>query len=124
MIAQATTVIDVWRDATPDVADTVNAYGDETETPRDTGDSAQSDDPYLSGVPASIIEESRRIVDPTSGDMRLIRFVVGKVTGGTDVIAGDIVRDRKDGTRYRVRSISQKQSVVMTMDRHLELEVG
>lgn len=125
MIAQATTIIDVWRDVTVGPGSlTTNEYGDETETPRDTGDPTKADDPYLSGIPASIIEESRRIVDPTSGDMRLLKYVVGKVTGGTDVAAGDIVGDRKDGTRYRVRSISQKQSVVMTMDRHLELEAA
>ena len=124
MIAQATTIIDVWRDATPGTVDTTNKYGDDTETPRDTGDPAQTDDPYLKGIPASIIEESRRVIDPTTSDLRLIRYVVGKVTGGTDIIDGDIVKDRKDGASYRVRSFSQKQSVVMTMDRHLELEIG
>lgn len=128
MIASATTIIDVFRDPTPDdipddAATTYDAWGNEIETPRDAGDPALADDPYLKGVFASIIEESRRIPDPTTGDLRLVRYLVGKVSGGTPIEAGDIVQDRADGVRYAVRSISQKKSPVMLTDRHLELEL-
>lgn len=126
MIAQATTIIDVWRDATPaslpDAQQTVNEWGDETDTPRDTGDPAQADDPYLVGIPASIVEKMQRRPDPDSGDLRVVRYVTGRVGTRTDIRPGDRVKDRKDGSWYAVREAMQPQHTVMELDIRLDLE--
>ena len=123
MIAQATTIIDVYRDATaptlPDDQQTYDTWGDEVETPRGTGG---TDAPYLSGVKASLIEHTQRVIDPTTGDVRRIRHYAGRVTGGIDIQVGDIVADRADGARYAVRESSQPKSVVQMLDVRLDLE--
>lgn len=128
MNALATTTIDVFRDvdaaATPDPLDSdVDPFGDEVETPRaDTADDADLDpDPHLRKLPASIIEQTRRPFDPTAGDLRTVKFVVGRVTSGTDIRRGDIVVDRKDGGRYRVNDAVQPQNMAMRLDLRLDL---
>lgn len=121
MIAQATTIIDVWRDATdaslPESQQTLDEWGDEVDTPRDTADS-----PYLSDIPASIIEKMQRRPDPDSGDLRTVRYVSGRVGSRTDIRPGDRVKDRKDGSWYAVREAMQPQNTVMELDIRLDLE--
>lgn len=128
MIAQATTRIDVFRDAaadTPEPGDEeIDEWGNEIEGDRpDTPDDVDTDpDPYLRDISASIIERTMRSPDPTTGDPRTVRYVVGRVGNGTDVRAGDIVVDRMRGGRYRVTGWSEPQNVAMRLDRRLDLE--
>lgn len=108
MRARATTVVDIFRDADDTDAD---QYGDETET---------GTDPLTSGVPASIIEQTRRAPDTTSGDLVPVSALVGRVGGDVDVRKGDRLRDR-DGAFYAVLSVRQPQSPIGQLDRVLEL---
>jgi hypothetical protein len=128
-MTQATTRIDVFRDVdastTPDTGDTdFDEWGNEIETPRpDTDDDEDTDpDPYLRDLPASIIERTMRSPDPSTGDLRTIRYLVGRVTNGTDVQSGDIISDRRTGERYRVAGWSEPRNPMVRVDRRLELE--
>lgn len=127
MIGLATTRIDVFRDLSADTPEddaARNEWGDEVETPRpDTDADPDLDpDPFIRDEPASIIERTRRFPDPTTGDFRTVRYLVGRVTGGVDVSTGDIIVDRKTGDRYSVTGWSEVQSPVMRLDRRLDLE--
>lgn len=118
-----TTVIDVFRDAdatAPAGSEDRDVFGDEVETPRQT-DLDPDDDPYLDGVPASIIEQTRRVPDVTSGDLRTVRFVVGRASHGLDIRRGDIVLDRSDGARYRVDAVASPQNPAMPLDLRFDL---
>lgn len=126
MIAQATTVVDVYRDLTPGsepVDVTYDEWGNEIETPRpDTAADPDTDpDPLLRGVPASIIERQRRFPDPTSGSLVTVSFHVGRVGSEVDVRQGDRLFDRGDARWYRVADVSRPQNPVVRLDQRLEL---
>jgi hypothetical protein len=124
VIALATTIVDVYRDANAPDPGTgeggdVDAWGDEVETETDT-DADSLPDPHLSGIPASIIEQTQRVRDDAGG-LRPVRFVVGRVSGRADVQSGDRIRDRKNGAWYAVTATDQPQSPVIELDLRLEL---
>ena len=73
----------------------------------------------LTCIPASVIERTQRI--PNDGDLSTVRYVVGRVTGGTDIVDGDRIVDRKTRTVYRVDGWSQPQNFGVRLDRRLEL---
>lgn len=127
MIALATTLIDVYRDATPGSDEetdvTRNEWGDEVDTPRpDTDADDDTDpDPLTRGIPASIIERTRRVPDENGGNLVPVTFIVGRVSGDVDVRPGDRLYDRNHGAWYAVEDATQPQSPVMLLDRRLEL---
>lgn len=88
-----------------------NSYGDEV----DNGTVAAS------GIPASIIEQTRFTQDPSSGTPRVIRYVTGRLYNGTDVRAGDQIRDERDSTIYIVDSVTTPQHGAIRPDVRLEL---
>lgn len=127
MIALATTIVDVYRDTNAPNSGTgeggdVDAWGDEIETPApDTSADTDTDpDPHLRGIPASIIEQTQRVRDDAGG-LRPVRFIVGRVSGRSDVQSGDIIRDRKDGSTYAVTATDKPQNPVIELDLRLEL---
>lgn len=128
VIGFATTTIDVYRDvdaaSSPDTTDAdLDAFGDEIETPRpDTaGDADIEPDPLLRAVPASIIEQTQRAPDPSSGDLRAVRAITGRVGGEVDVRTGDRIRDRLDGGWYSVDATTRPQNPAGLLDLRLEL---
>lgn len=60
----------------------------------------------LSSVRASIIERTRTVLDPASGEPRTIRNVVGRLPGDADVVKGDRVQDVRRGVFYVVEEIT------------------
>lgn len=116
MIAQATTRVDVFRDADAGQA-TVDrdVYGDEVETPRAAGAA------YLADRPASIIEKTRRVYDAADGQFRTVAYLSGRMNGGTDVQTGDILMDLRTGVSYSVTSAVQPMNPVMLPDLRLDL---
>lgn len=109
MKAKATTLVDVHRDADSTDSD---GYGDDTET---TGS------PVYEAVPFSIIEQTRRTPDPTSGDLVPVSALIGRCGSEFDVRKGDRLHDRGDGAWYAVSDATKPQSPVGTLDRRLEL---
>lgn len=101
----ATTTIAVLRGTS------TNSYGDEV----DNGTVAAS------GIPASIIEQTRFTQDPSSNTPRVIRYVTGRLYHGTDVRPGDQIRDERDSTVYMVDSVTTTQHGAILPEVRLEL---
>lgn len=103
MIARATTTVRVLRGTETD------PYGDEVDSV-DAGAYRQSK------VPASIIERSRRVRNPVSGEIRVDVSTAGRVGAGVDLRTGDRLLDERTGQVYLVEQISQTQSPVNVGD--------
>lgn len=111
MLARATTTVDVHRDADTEDRD---GYGDETETPGP---------PVYEALPFSLIEQTQRRPDTTSGTLVAVTALVGRCDGYRDVREGDRVQDRRDGAWYAVTAVSQPQSAYVVLDKRLELRM-
>lgn len=109
MKAKATTTVDVHRDADTEDRD---GYQDETET---TGP------PVYENIPFSIIEQTRRAPDPTSGSLVPVSALIGRCGAEHVIRKGDRIHDRLDGAWYAVADATHPQSPIGTLDRRLEL---
>ncbi|MFF8482332.1 hypothetical protein [Streptomyces antibioticus] len=105
MLALASTTITVYRGTTTD------AWGDEADT----------DTPVLTGVVASITEQSRRVTTRDDPTPRIVRYAVGRVTAGTDISDQDRIRDERTGAVYIVEAVSSMSSPVVAADLRLDL---
>lgn len=80
--------------------------------------------PGLGDLPASLIEKSRKVYDFASQEQRTVRWVVGRLTPGTDIRDGDRVRDNRTGTIYALDEITRKpRSISGQSDLILDLRV-
>lgn len=110
MLARATTLVEILRD-------------DDTEDYGGYGDTSEADSPVIAGnVPASIIEQTQRRPDPTTGNLVAVTALIGRVGSRTDVAKGDRIRDLSDGRLYAVVEVVQPQSPIRVLDKRLELE--
>lgn len=105
MIAQANTRISVLRGTSVDV------FGDEIDT----------DTPVATGIPASIVEQTRRVTTRDDPTPRIVRYAVGRVTAGTDITDQDRLRDESTGAVYIVDAVSQMTSAAVAADLRLDL---
>jgi hypothetical protein len=105
MLALATTTVTVYRGTTTD------AYGDEQDT----------DTPVHTGIPASIVEQSRRVTTRDDPTPRIVRYTVGRVTAGTDITDQDRLKDERTGAVYIVDAVSQMTSAAVAADLRLDL---
>ena len=87
-----------------------DAYGDPTD-----GTTVKA-----SGVPASVLEQTRRVTRYGDSRPQTVRYTIGRVPSGTAVEAGDRVLDAA-GTWWMVDSAHQMQSPVHTSDIVLDL---
>lgn len=105
MLALATTTVTVYRGTSTD------DYGDEQDT----------DTPVHTGIPASIVEQSRRVTTRDDPTPRIVRYAVGRVTAGTDITDQDRLRDERTGAVYIVDAVSQMTSAAVAADVRLDL---
>ncbi len=105
MIAQATTTIAVLRGTSTDV------YGDETDTAT----------AVRTGIPASLIEQTRRVTTRDDPTPRIVRYAVGRVTAGTDVTDQDRIKDERTNAIYIVDAVSSMNSAAVAADLRLDL---
>lgn len=105
MIAAATTTIAVLRGTSTD------GYGDEIDT----------DTPVRTGIPASLIEQTRRVTTRDDPTPRIVRYAVGRVTAGADITDQDRVRDERTGAVYIVDAVSSMNSAAVAADLRLDL---
>lgn len=105
MIARATTTIAVLRGTTTD------GFGDEVDT----------DTAVATGIPASLAEQTRRVMTRDDPTPRVIRYSVARVTAGTDVTDQDRVRDERTGAVYIVDAVSSMNSAAVAADLRLDL---
>jgi len=105
MIAAATTSISVLRGTS------TNAWGDEIDT----------DTAVHTGIPASLIEQTRRVTTRDDPTPRIVRYAVGRVTAGTDITDQDRIRDERTGAIYIVEAVSAMNSAAVAADLRLDL---
>lgn len=105
MYALATTTVSILRGTS------VDEYGDAY----DNGTVAAS------GIPAAVVEESRRTYDRATQTPRTIRAVRGTLGSGVDVREGDQLRDDRTGLIYAVQAVTQPGGVGMTPDLDVDL---
>ncbi len=105
MQAIATTRLTVLRGTTTDV------YSDEQDT----------DTPILTGIPASLTEQSRRVTTRDNPTPRIVRYAVARVAAGTDIRDQDRVRDERTGAVYIVDAPSSMANPAMAADLRLDL---
>jgi hypothetical protein len=105
MQAVATTRISILRGTTTD------AYGDEQDTST----------PVASNVPASLVEQSRRVSGRENPTPRIVRYAVARVPASTDISENDRVRDERTGAVYIVDAVSVMVNPAMQVDRRVDL---
>jgi hypothetical protein len=89
----------------------------------DRGDPAGIFDVVATGLPASVVETSRRTWDRATQTPRTVRVLSGLLGSGTDVRKGDRLRDDTNGgLLYEVKVVTQPRSFGYTPD--LELDLG
>jgi hypothetical protein len=104
MQAIATTLVTILRGVTTD------AYGDEQDT----------DTPVATGVPASLIEQSRRVTTRDDPTPRIVRYAVVRVPAGTDITDQDRLLDERTGTKYVIDADSFMANPAMAVDIRLD----
>lgn len=107
MIATATTRVDVMRGTA------TNAYGDTVDATT----------VVMAGIPASIIERSRRVHEPKDGQDRIVRIAKARVPHGTGVLKGDRLRDTATGTVYVIDNVYQQANPFWRQDQSLDLSL-
>ncbi|MCX5522202.1 hypothetical protein OG342_04875 [Streptomyces bobili] len=104
-IALATTTVTVLRGTTTDT------YGDEQDL----------NTPHLTGIPASLTEQTRRVTTRENPTPRIVRYAVARVAAGTDVTDQDRLRDERTGAVYIVEAVSSMANPAVTPDLRLDL---
>lgn len=105
MIAGATTTVSIMRGTTVD----------------EFGDSLDNSTVAASGIPLSIIEQSKRVFDPVTSTARVIRYYTGRATSGTDIQEGDRILDEATGSIYAIDYVSQPPGPFHMPDMHIDL---
>ena len=85
------------------------------------GDSYATGQVVASGVPASIIERTQKIVTPGNPAPRIVRSIDGIVGSQTDITDADRIRDEKTGQIYIVTAVINSALPGMSSDTQLEL---
>jgi hypothetical protein len=104
MQAIATTRISILRGTTTDV------YGDEQDV----------DTPVHTGIPASLVEQTRRVTTRDDPTPRIVRYAVVRVPAGTDVTDQDRLLDERTGAKYIVDADSFMTNPAMAVDIRLD----
>lgn len=104
-VALATTTIAILRGTTTD------AFGDEVDT----------DTAVHTGIPASLVEQTRRVTTRDDPTPRIVRYAIARVGAGTDVTDQDRVRDERTGAVYIIEATSSMANAALTADLRLDL---
>lgn len=100
MQAIATTRVSILRGTATD------AYGDEQDT----------DTPVHTGIPASLVEQSRRVTTRDDPTPRIVRYAVVRLPAGTDITDQDRLLDEVTGVKYIVDADSFMANPAMAVD--------
>jgi hypothetical protein len=76
-----------------------------TET-NDYGDVVDGAAPVLAGIPASLLETSRRTYLPAEGAFRVVRSIVCRLPPRTQVLKGDRIRDERTNVVYVINDLN------------------
>lgn len=80
------------------------------------GDTVDSETAVRSGVPCSLIEQTRRVYLPDEGATRIIRSYAGRVGPETDLRKDDRIRNERNGRTYLVTDLGDPESAALDPD--------
>ncbi|WP_274029453.1 hypothetical protein [Streptomyces sp. MMBL 11-1] len=106
MRALANTTISVLRGTTTD------EFGDPVDAPTTVA----------SGIPASLIEVTRRAFTPENPTPRVVRYSIARTGADVDVLEDDRIRDESTDRIYIVEAVSQTGGIGMVNDLRLDLK--
>lgn len=84
-------------------------------------DLVDSDVAVRTGIPASILEQGRRVYLPAEAAFRIIRSYAGRVGAEVDIQKDDRLRDERTGVVYLVTDLADSRSPAHTPDKVLVL---
>lgn len=87
----------------------------------DYGDEKDTDTPHATGIPASLVEQSRRVTTRDDPTPRIVRYAVARVPASTDITDQDRVRDERTSAIYIVEAVSSMDNPVFAVDRRVDL---
>jgi hypothetical protein len=93
--------------------------GEETN---DYGDTVDSQVAVASGIPAAIIESTRRVYLPAEGAHRIVRSFAARMPANTTVLKGDRLRDQRTGATYKIVDLHSQTSPTRILDVVVDLE--
>jgi len=105
--AVATTTVSILRGTATD------GYGDAVDDNTGT--------PAATGVPASILEQNRRVFLPAEQAFRIVRTYAGRVGPEVDIRKDDRLLDEQTNIVYLVTDLSDPHASVMHPDYQLQL---
>lgn len=88
------------------------------------GDATDGTTVAASGVPASLIEQSRTLRDPTDPAPRVVRFTTCRIpptTAGLAITSDNRIRDEKTNAVYIIDSITPPSNPAWPQDIRLDL---
>lgn len=90
-------------------------------TTDDHGDEVESTTAAYEGLPASIMERTRRVFGANEQQDRTVRLATGRLPAGTDVRDSDRIRDERTGHVYVIDGLTENSSPVHATDVVMEL---
>lgn len=106
MYALPTTTVSILRGST------TNAFGDVID-----GSTVAA-----SGVPCSLVEQTRTSKTADSPTPRVVHFTVGRIAADTDILDTDRLLDESTGQKYIIESVSRLGNPVIQADLRLDLK--
>lgn len=91
------------------------------ETVNDMGDLVSGETVTASGVPCSLLEQTRRVLVKADQRVQTVTFYTARLPGDTVVAATDRIRDESTGNVYYVDSVAQVQSSALLHDVRCDL---
>lgn len=91
------------------------------ETTDDLGDLVSGETVTASGVPCSLLEQTRRITSKSDQRVQVVTFVTARLPGDAVVTLTDRLRDEATGVVYFVESVTRVGSPVTVNDLRLDL---
>jgi hypothetical protein len=85
------------------------------------GDPADNATPAASGMLAALTEQTRLTTTPVDGNPRVIHYTTVRVGYGTDLRAGDRIKDERTNHIYIVDETAQVQNPAIRMDLRAEV---
>lgn len=92
------------------------------QTVTDADDIADTNTPWKSGIPASIIERSQRVHGPKVMDDRIVRIYKLRVPNGTGLLKDDRILDA-DGRTFIVDNVYQQSNPFWPQDQSADLSL-
>lgn len=81
---------------------TVNQFGDEID----------SNVPFISGLPITLVETGKTVQDPSTPTPRTIREITAMVPHWTGVLDTDRIRDERTGDVFMVISVTTPPTII------------